>query len=127
MSGNGYYPFQIRQGSKLDFAGAWLMRLVATLMAAAILWFCKLILAGVIYLMNTLPPMQADVNDLKKDMTAMKIAQEESKKEIKLAAEKAQKELGEAEMRVKNEFTRQLNEQISKAKLQTKEKLNYAR
>lgn len=31
-NGNGYYPFPIRQGSKKDFAGAWLVRGIVLLL-----------------------------------------------------------------------------------------------
>lgn len=117
MNPNGYYPFQIRQGSKLDFLGAWLMRLVATLMAAAILWFCKLILAGVIYLMNTLPPMQADVGTLKRDVADLKVAQIAAKQEIKTAADTARQELIDAEKRVKLEFRKEFEKQKTKGRV----------
>lgn len=70
--GNGYYPFPIRQGSKRDFVGAWFMRLLLALLTAGILYTSKLILAGVMYLVNTLPPMQVNVNELKVDVAALK-------------------------------------------------------
>lgn len=111
---NGYYPFSMRQGSKLDFAGAWLSRILQTVFAAAILWVCKLILAAVMYLVNTLPPMQRDVSELKRDVSELKLAQAASKQEIQTAAGQAKQELIDAERRVKNEFTKLLNEQLKK-------------
>lgn len=121
MNGNNsYYPsFKIRQGSRRDFVGAWCMRILATVLAAAIIWICSLILSGVMYLVNTLPPMQVKVDRLVTDVAELKVAQAAAKEEIKTAAEVARQELESAEMRVKNEFKRQLEEQIDAAKLQT--------
>lgn len=100
MSNNGVTI--LSQGSKADFKWAWLMRLfqaaLATITAAAVLWFGKLILASVMYLVNTLPPMQADVNTLKQDVKSLK----------ETTATKA--ELREAEERVKA-FQAQLKKQ----------------
>lgn len=130
MNRNGQVILEL-QGTKKDFVGAWIMRLfqaaLATITAAAVIWFGKLILASVLYLVNTLPPMQADVKDLKRDVHELKQAQVTVKEELKAAAAKAEKDLSAAEERVKNEFSRQLEEQIRKNKLQTKDKLNYAR
>lgn len=111
MNGNGYYPFTIRQGSRKDFVGAWIMRVLGTVLAAAIIWLCGLILSAVMYLVNTLPPMQRDVSELKRDVSDLKIAQAASKQELQAAAEKARQELMEAEKRVKVEFTEQLKKQ----------------
>lgn len=112
--GNGYYPsFKIRQGSKRDFVGAWFLRILGPVLAAAIIWLCSLILSAVMYLVNTLPPMQKDVSDLKRDVADLKVAQAASKQEIQLAAEKARQELMDAEKRVKADIT----EQLKKAKM----------
>lgn len=111
---NGYYPFPIRQGSSKDFIGAWIMRILGTVLAAAIIWLCGLILSAVMYLVNTLPPMQRDVSELKRDVSELKIAQAASKQEIQTAAGLAKQELIDAERRVKNEFTKLLNEQLKK-------------
>lgn len=108
---NGYYPFPIRQGSKKDFIGAWIMRILGTVLAAAIIWLCGLILSAVMYLVNTLPPMQRDVSELKRDVSDLKMAQASAKQELQAAAEKARQELIEAEKRVKLEFTEQLKKQ----------------
>lgn len=99
MANNGKVILEL-QGTKKDFVGAWIMRLTGTLLGAAILWVCKMILAGVMYLVNTLPPMQADVNQLKQDVKSLKDT----------AATKA--ELTSAESRVMNEFRKQLDEQL---------------
>lgn len=111
MNGNSYYPFPFRQGSRKDFVGAWIMRVLGTVLAAAIIWLCGLILSAVMYLVNTLPPMQRDVSDLKRDVSDLKIAQAASKQEIRTAAEQARQELIEAEKRVKLEFAEQLKKQ----------------
>lgn len=95
------------------------MRLMNTLVAAAVLWVCGLIYSAVTYLVRTLPPMQLKVDQLVTDVAELKLAQSAAKEEIKTAAEVARKELEAAEMRVKNEFKRQLEEQIEAAKLQT--------
>jgi hypothetical protein len=96
MNGNNGRVILELQGSKKDFVGAWIMRLLGTLLGAAILWTCKLIFAAVMYLVNTLPPMQADVNSLKTDVKSLK----------ENAATK--QELVDAEKRVKTEFSEQL-------------------
>lgn len=119
ISDNGYYPSLIRQGSHRDFVGAWFMRILGTVLAAAIIWICSLILSGVMYLVNTLPPMQVKVDKLVTDVHELKIAQADAKKELQTAAEKAQQDLKDAEQRVTNAFKRQLEEQITANKLQT--------
>lgn len=48
------------------------MRILGTVLAAAIIWLCGLILSAVMYLVNTLPPMQSDVSQLKTDVTDLK-------------------------------------------------------
>lgn len=106
MNGNGYYPFPIRQGSKRDFVGAWIMRIIGTVLSG-------LILSAVLYLVNTLPPMQAKVDKLVTDVASLTVAQAASKQEIQIAAEKARQELIEAEKRVKADFT----DQLKKAKM----------
>lgn len=115
-TGNGYYPFTIRQGSQKDFVGAWVMRVLGTVLAAAIIWICSLILSGVMYLVHTLPPMQVKVDKLVTDVSELKIAQTAAKQELKTAAETAKQDLKDAEQRVKNEFTEQLKKQ-SKTKI----------
>lgn len=89
----------------------WFTRVLAVVLAAGILWFCKLILAGVMYLVNTLPPMQKQVNQLVLDVADLKIAQASAKQEIKVAADTAKQDLADAEQRVKREFTEQLKKQ----------------
>lgn len=116
-TGDGYYPsFRIRQGSKRDFVGAWIMRLMVPVWGAAIIWMCKMILAGVMYLVNTLPPMQIKVDKLVTDVADLKLAQAAAKKDLETAAQVAKQELIEAEKRVKHEFTEQLKKQ-SKTKI----------
>lgn len=61
-----------------------------------ILWVLKLILAAVMYLVNTLPPMQADVTTLKEDVKSLR------------ASTATKTELADAEKRVKLEFQEQL-------------------
>lgn len=87
------------QGTRKDFIGAWIMRLLLTLVAAAILWISKLILAAVMYLVNTLPPMQADVNTLKIDVQKLK------------EAAVTKRELADATSQVKQELIDQLKKQ----------------
>lgn len=84
------------------------MRVLGTVLAAAIIWLCGLILSAVMYLVNTLPPMQRDVSKLKEDVSELRIAQAASKQEIQTAAMQARQELIDAEKRVKAEFTEQL-------------------
>lgn len=91
--------------------------LFITVGTGSILWFLKLIFAAVMYLVNTLPPMRADVNQLKTDVKLLQTGQQEAKQAIQVAAEKSQKELNDAEQRVKNEFTKLLNEQIKKKRV----------
>lgn len=110
-TGNGYYPFTIRQGSQKDFVGAWVMRVLGTVLAAAIIWICSLILSGVMYLVHTLPPMQVKVDKLVTDVSELKVAQAAAKKDLETAAQVARQELIDAEKRVKNEFTEQLKKQ----------------
>lgn len=89
----------------------WFTRVLAVVLAAGILWFCKLILAGVMYLVNTLPPMQKQVNQLVLDVADLKVAQAAAKVEIKVAADTAKQELAAAEQRVKNDFADQLKKE----------------
>lgn len=63
------------------------------------------------YLVHTLPPMQVKVNKLVTDVSDLKLAQADAKKDLQTAAEKARLELAEAEKRVKLEFTEQLKKQ----------------
>lgn len=116
-TGNGYYPsFRIRQGSRRDFVGAWIMRVLGTVLAAAIIWICSIILSGVMYLVHTLPPMQVKVDKLVTDVSELKVAQATAKQDLKTAAEVARQELLDAEKRVKHELSREVAEQLKKAK-----------
>lgn len=89
----------------------WLMRVISIVLAAGMLWMAKLILAGVMYLVNTLPPMQAKVNQLVTEVADLKIGQAAAKQEIKVAAETAKQELAAAEERVTNNFAEQLKKE----------------
>lgn len=115
MSNNGMV---IRQGSKWDFRGAWFARMIQTLLGAGLLWMCKLIYGGVMYLVVTVPPLQASMNKMNERLGQLETNSAEYVKKTEL-----KRDLSE----VKNEFTKEMDDQIKKAKLQTKEKLNYAR
>lgn len=67
------------------------------------MWFGKLILAAVMYLVNTIPPMQAE-------FSKMKTTQAEMANDVRELKEHAatKKELEEAEKRVKAEFSETL-------------------
>lgn len=110
MSNNGLV---LRQGSKADFRGAWIMRLfqaaLATITAAAVIWFGKVIYAGVMYLVVTVPPLQASMNKMNDRLAALETSSGEYVKQKDL-----KRELSEAEMRVRNDFTKQLNEQLKR-------------
>lgn len=91
------------------------MRILGTVLAAAIIWICSLILSAVMYLVNTLPPMQVKVDKLVTDVANLTTAQAAAKEDLKIAAETARKELIEAERRVKLDF----QEQIRKGRIIT--------
>lgn len=109
-SGNGYYPFPFRQGSTKDFAGAWLVRIVVVVLLGELAWSSHKTADdardgknGVIEIKATLPAMQRSISALEE--------------QGKTFATKEQLEA--AEMRVKNEFRRQIEEQTEAAKMQT--------
>lgn len=97
------------------------MRLLLVLVSGAIFWTCKLILAGVMYLVNTIPAMQTSLNAL----PAMKEAVDQLKKDVesikKDAVSRTQmtEAIGASEARLKVDFTKQLNEQIKAKNLHT--------
>lgn len=103
---NGAVVMKI-QGTRKDFVGAWFMRLLQTLVGAGILWMCKLIYIGVMYIVNTLPPMQVTVKKMEQRLGSLEdnSAEYVTKKDFK-------RDLSEAELRVRNDFTKQLNQQI---------------
>lgn len=100
-------------GSKKDFIGAWFMRLLLVLVSGAIFWTCKLILAGVMYLVNTIPVMQTSLNAL----PAMKQAVDQLQIDVQSIKKNAVTEtqmndaIGAAEQRVSEKFTKELKRQ----------------
>lgn len=117
MNGNNGWR-NMSAGSTADMVIAYVFRGVSV------------VIQGVLVLMayalfNLVVAVRDDMRDVKKDIPAMQKDIGELKEQGKAFATKAQ--LESAEQRVKNEFTRQLEEQIKNNKLQTKEKMNYAR
>lgn len=110
-TGNGYYPFPFRQGSKRDFAGAWLVRIVVVGLLAELAWSSHKTADdardgknGVIEIKATLPAMQRSITAL-----------EDQGKTFATKAE-LKAELQAESTRVKNELAKEVAEQLKKAK-----------
>lgn len=108
---NGYYPFPFRQGSKKDFAGAWLVRIVVVGLLAELAWSSHKTADdardgknGVIEIRATLPAMQRSIHAL------------EAQGKTFATKEELKAELQAESTRVKNELSREVAEQLKKAK-----------
>lgn len=119
--GNGYYPFPIRQGSKRDFAGAWLHRGIVLFLLGFVATSTNDAAKDARSTAKDSKSSNEAVIKIKADLDILlpRIEQDIKMLNDKSAHAVTDEQLKEAEQRVSNTFRKQLDEQIKASNIQT--------